>query len=172
MTTVVAFALVITVLVFVHELGHFLAARWFGVPVEVFSIGFGPRLWSVRRGGVEYRISAIPFGGYVKMAGTGSRGPERARSASRGGFDAKPRWQRFLILLAGPVMNIAFALVLAIAGLFLLLVLAFGRPRDALIVMVNLPLALIGGVVGVFLSGGVLNVATMIGFILRSSPVL
>lgn len=114
MTTVVAFALVITVLVFVHELGHFLAARWFGVPVEVFSIGFGPKLWSVRRRGVEYRISAIPFGGYVKMAGTASRG-----EATAGAFDSKPRWQRFLILLAGPVMNIAFALVLAIAGLWL-----------------------------------------------------
>lgn len=114
MTTVVAFTFVITVLVFVHELGHFAAAKWFGVPVDVFSIGFGPRLWSVRRRGTEYRISAIPFGGYVKMSGADTRD-----EATVDGFDSKPRWQRFLILLAGPVMNIAFALALAVAGLWL-----------------------------------------------------
>jgi membrane-associated protease RseP (regulator of RpoE activity) len=112
-TTVLAFAFVITLLVFVHELGHFLAARWYGVPVEVFSIGFGPRVWSVRRSGVEYRVSAIPFGGYVKMAGTAPRG-----ETTPNGFDSKTRCQRFVILLAGPVMNIAFALVLAIVGLW------------------------------------------------------
>lgn len=113
MTTILAFAFVITVLVIVHELGHFLAARWYGVPVEVFSVGFGPRLWSVRRGGVEYRIGAIPFGGYVKMAGAGSPG-----ETTRDGFDSKTRWQRFVILLAGPAMNVAFALGLAIVGLW------------------------------------------------------
>ena len=113
MTTVLAFVFVITVLVVVHELGHFLAARWFGVPVDVFSVGFGPRLWSVRRSGIEYRLSAIPLGGYVKMAGTGSRG-----AATPHGFDSKTRWQRFVILLAGPAMNIAFTLALAIVGLW------------------------------------------------------
>jgi len=106
--TIVAFALVITVLVFVHELGHFLAARWFGVPVEVFSVGFGPKVVSIRRSGIEYRLSAIPLGGFVKMAGaTPSRG-----EIVPGGFDSKSPWQRFVILLAGPAMNIAFALVL------------------------------------------------------------
>ena len=114
MTTVLAFAVVITLLVFVHELGHFLAARWFGVPVEVFSVGFGPRLWSVRRGGVEYRLSAIPFGGYVKMAGaSGLR-----RCDVPDGFDSKSPWQRFLILLAGPAMNVGFAFMLATAALW------------------------------------------------------
>jgi membrane-associated protease RseP (regulator of RpoE activity) len=112
--TIVVFAAVITVLVLVHELGHFLAARWFGVPVEVFSIGFGPRLFSIRRSGVEYRFGAIPFGGYVKMAGTSRSGGD----ATAAGFDTKAPWQRFLILLAGPVMNIAFALGLAIVGLW------------------------------------------------------
>ena len=91
MTTVLAFAFVITLLVVVHELGHFLAARWYGVPVEVFSIGFGPRVWSARRSGVIYQICAIPFGGYVKMAGTGSRDKTAAN-----GFDSKNRWQRFV----------------------------------------------------------------------------
>ena len=113
MTTILAFAFIMTILVFVHELGHFLAARYFGVGVEVFSVGFGPRLWSVRRSGIEYRISAIPFGGYVKMSGTASRCEATAHD-----FDSKTRWQRFLILLAGPVMNIAFAFALAIAGLW------------------------------------------------------
>lgn len=113
MTTVLAFAFVITILVIVHELGHFLAARWYGVSVEVFSVGFGPRLWAVRRSGVEYRISAIPFGGYVKMAGSRSHG-----ETTPDGFDSRTRWQRFVILLAGPAMNIAFALCLAIVGLW------------------------------------------------------
>lgn len=112
-TTLLAFAFVITLLVFVHELGHFLAARWYGVPVEVFSIGFGPRVWRIRRSGVMYQICAIPFGGYVKMAGTAPRG-----ETTSNGFDSKTRWQRFVILLAGPVMNIAFALALAIFGLW------------------------------------------------------
>jgi membrane-associated protease RseP (regulator of RpoE activity) len=76
--------------------------------------GFGPRLLAIRRGETEYRLSAIPFGGYVKMAGTS---PVRGESIPNG-FDSKPRWQRFTILLAGPVMNVAFALVLAIVGLW------------------------------------------------------
>jgi len=112
--TISVFAAVITVLVFVHELGHFLAARWFGVRVDVFSIGFGPRLFSICRGGVEYRFGMIPFGGYVKMAGTTAR----AGDVTPDGFDSRAPWQRFLILLAGPVMNIAFALILAIVGLW------------------------------------------------------
>ena len=113
MTTVLAFAFVITILVIVHELGHLLAARWYGVTVEVFSVGFGPRLMAVRRSGVEYRISAIPFGGYVKMAGSRSHG-----ETTPDGFDSKTRWQRFVILMAGPAMNIAFALCLAVVGLW------------------------------------------------------
>ena len=113
-TTVLAFALVISVLVVVHELGHHLMAKWFGVPVEVFSVGFGPRLFAIRRGETEYRLSAIPFGGYVKMAGTSATG----RDTTPNGFDSKAPWQRFLILLAGPAMNVAFAFVLAVIGLW------------------------------------------------------
>lgn len=114
MTTVLVFAAVISVLVVVHELGHHLMAKWFGVPVEVFSVGFGPRLLAIRRGGTEYRLSAIPFGGYVKMTGTS---PSLAESTPNG-FDSKTPWRRFLILLAGPAMNVAFALALAIIGLW------------------------------------------------------
>jgi membrane-associated protease RseP (regulator of RpoE activity) len=111
--TVLVFAVVISILVVVHELGHHLMAKWFGVPVEVFSVGFGPKLFSMRIGTTEYRLSALPLGGYVKMAGTSLRG-----ESTPNGFDSKTRWQRFLILLAGPVMNIAFALALAVVGLW------------------------------------------------------
>ena len=114
MTTVLIFAVVISILVVVHELGHHMMAKWFGVPVEVFSVGFGPKLLAVRYGETEYRLSAIPFGGYVKMAGTT---PGRGDSTPQG-FDSKAPWQRFLILLAGPAMNIAFALALAVIGLW------------------------------------------------------
>src|SRR5262245_24355410 len=113
MTTLLVFAMVISVLVVVHELGHHLMAKLFGVPVEVFSVGFGPRLLAIRRGETEYRLSAIPLGGYVKMAGTSGRG-----ESTPNGFDSKAPWQRFLILLAGPMMNVAFALALAIIGLW------------------------------------------------------
>ena len=114
MTTFLAFAVVVSILVVVHELGHHLMAKWFGVPVEVFSVGFGPRLLAIRRGETEYRLSAIPFGGYVKMTGMSSKRVE----ITSNGFDSKARWQRFLILLAGPAMNILFALLLAIVGLW------------------------------------------------------
>jgi regulator of sigma E protease len=112
-TTILAFAVVISILVLVHELGHHLAAKWFGVPVEVFSVGFGPRLLAIRYARTEYRVSLIPLGGYVKMSGTSLAGQD----ATPDGFDSKRPWQRFVILLAGPVMNIGFALVLAIAAL-------------------------------------------------------
>ena len=85
MTTLLVFAVVISILVVVHELGHHLMAKWFGVPVEVFSVGFGPKLLAIRRGETEYRLSAIPFGGYVKMAGTS---PVRGDPAPNG-FDSK-----------------------------------------------------------------------------------
>jgi len=114
LTTVLAFALVISVLVLVHELGHHLMAKWFGVPVEVFSVGFGPKLVGICCGGTEYRLSIIPFGGYVKMAGTSMAG----RDTTPNGFDSRSPWQRFLILLAGPAMNVGFALVLATVALW------------------------------------------------------
>ncbi len=113
--TVLAFAVVISILVFVHELGHHLMAKLFGVPVEVFSIGFGPKILAVRRGETEYRLSAIPLGGYVKMAGVSS---STSSAPTPDGFESKAPWQRFLILLAGPAMNIFFAFVLAVVALW------------------------------------------------------
>ena len=109
MTTLLAFAFVLGVLVFVHELGHFMMARWHGVRVLVFSLGFGPKLLKVKRGDTEYAISAIPLGGYVKMAG---ENPEDTRTGSNDEFLSKTKWQRFQILIMGPVMNLALAVIL------------------------------------------------------------
>jgi regulator of sigma E protease len=108
-TTLLAFAFVLGVLVFVHELGHFLMARWHGVRVLTFSLGFGPKLLKVKRGDTEYAISAIPLGGYVKMAG---ENPEDQRTGSSDEFLSKTKWQRFQILIMGPLMNLGLAVIL------------------------------------------------------------
>lgn len=107
MTTTLAFIFVIGVLVFVHELGHYLAARRVGVRVLTFSIGFGPRLLGFTRGGTEYKIAAIPLGGFVKMAG---ETVEDQRSGAPDEFLSKSKWQRFQVLIAGPAMNILLAI--------------------------------------------------------------
>ena len=109
MTTLLAFAFVLGVLVFVHELGHFLMARWHGVRVLTFSLGFGPMLLKVKRGDTEYAISAIPLGGYVKMAG---ENPEDQPTGGADEFLSKTKWQRFQILFMGPLMNLVLAVVL------------------------------------------------------------
>jgi regulator of sigma E protease len=108
-TTILAFAFVLGVLVFVHELGHFMMARWHGIRVLTFSLGFGPKLLKVKRGDTEYAISAIPLGGYVKMAG---ENPEDQRTGSDDEFLSKTKWQRFQVLIMGPVMNLILAVVL------------------------------------------------------------
>ncbi len=115
MTTLLAFIFVIGVLVFVHELGHFLAARRIGVRVLKFSLGFGPRVFGFTRGDTEYCVSAIPLGGYVKMAGETVEDP---RSGQPDEFLSKSKWQRFQVLIAGPAMNILLAIVL-LAGLLM-----------------------------------------------------
>jgi regulator of sigma E protease len=108
MTTLLSFLFVLGVLVFIHELGHFLLARWNGVRVITFSLGFGPKLLKVQRGDTEYCISAIPLGGYVKMAG---ESPDDPRSGAPDEFLSKTKWERFQILIMGPVMNIVLAVV-------------------------------------------------------------
>lgn len=123
--TLVSFALVIGVLVTVHEFGHYLMGRYFGVRADAFSIGFGPELagWTDRRG-TRWRLSLLPLGGYVKFAGdanaasAGSVGP-----AAPDTLAGRPVWQRAAIIAAGPLINFAFAIVL-LAGLFM----ALGRP--------------------------------------------
>jgi regulator of sigma E protease len=106
--TLVAFLFVLGVLIFVHELGHFLAARRLGVRVLTFSLGFGPKILKTQRGDTEYCISAIPLGGYVKMAG---ENPEEQRLGSPDEFLSRNKWERFQILIMGPLMNILLAVV-------------------------------------------------------------
>ena len=109
LTTILAFVFVLGVLIFVHELGHFIAARRIGVRVITFSLGFGPKVLSFRRGDTEYAISAIPLGGYVKMAGASPVDPRSGRDDE---FLSKTKWQRFQVLIMGPAMNVLLAIVL------------------------------------------------------------
>jgi len=106
--TILSFLLVLGVLIFVHELGHFLVARWYGVRVLTFSLGFGPKILKITRGGTEYCVSAVPLGGYVKMAGE-TTSDERAGAPDE--FLSKSKWVRFQVYLAGPVMNILLAVI-------------------------------------------------------------
>jgi regulator of sigma E protease len=108
LTSIWAVIVVLGVMVFIHELGHFLAAKYFGVRVERFSLGFPPRLFGIRRGDTDYCVGAIPLGGFVKMAG---ENPMEERTGDPREFLSRPRWQRFVIALAGPAMNILFAIV-------------------------------------------------------------
>lgn len=109
MITFLAFAFVLGVLVFVHELGHFLAAKRVGIRVLKFQLGFNPTIVSFRRGDTEYSIGALPLGGYVKMAG---ENPDEARSGRSDEFLSKTKWERFQVLIMGPVMNLLLAVVL------------------------------------------------------------
>jgi len=107
-----AFLYVVPVLGFmilIHEFGHYAVAKWLGVRVEVFSIGFGKRLFGFRRGETDYRVALIPLGGYVKMSG---ENPMDERTDDPREFLNHSRWHRFLIAIAGPVMNILLAVAL------------------------------------------------------------
>jgi len=132
---VVSFVVVLGILIFVHELGHFLLAKWLGVKVEKFSLGFGPKLFGRTIGETEYLVSAFPLGGYVKMYGEGgfsetemveSRQTEDSPAVTAAGqepleeidkarsFAHKPVWARMAIVLAGPAFNMIFAWLLLI----------------------------------------------------------
>ncbi|HYH00506.1 MAG TPA: RIP metalloprotease RseP [Terriglobales bacterium] len=115
LTSVIAMAVVLGIMIVVHEFGHFAAAKLLGVRVDVFSVGFGKRLFGWRRGETDYRLSAIPLGGYVKMAG---ENPMDQRTGDPAEFMAHPRWHRFIIVAAGPFMNIALAVGL-LTGVFM-----------------------------------------------------
>ncbi|MGB7217732.1 MAG: RIP metalloprotease RseP [Vicinamibacterales bacterium] len=109
MTTLLSFAFVLGVLVFVHELGHFLAAKRIGIRVLKFQLGFNPTVLSFKRGDTEYGIGALPLGGYVKMAG---ESPEEERTGSPDEFMSRSKWERFQVLIMGPTMNILLAIVI------------------------------------------------------------
>src|SRR5438067_7220051 len=110
-----AFAFVLGVLVFVHELGHFLAAKRVGIKVLKFQLGFNPTVVSIRRGDTEYGIGLLPLGGYVKMAG---ENPEEERTGRSDEFLSKTKWQRFQVLVMGPVMKLLLAFVLTAVVLY------------------------------------------------------
>jgi regulator of sigma E protease len=114
-TSTLAFLFVLGVLIFVHELGHFLMARRIGVRVLTFSLGFGPKLINIKRGDTEYCVSLIPLGGYVKMAG---ENPEDTRTGASDEFLSKGKWQRFQVLVMGPVMNLQLAIIVMAVVLY------------------------------------------------------
>lgn len=114
LTNAAVVVVVLGFMIFFHELGHFMAAKWFGVRVLVFSLGFGKRLFGFKRGDTDYRVCVLPFGGYVKMAGDD---PSEVRQGDSGEFLGKPRWQRFVIVMMGPAMNVLLAVGL-LAGIY------------------------------------------------------
>jgi regulator of sigma E protease len=113
LTNLLAFAFALGVIIVVHEAGHLMVAKAFGVRVMTFSVGFGRKLWGLRRGETEYRVSIIPLGGYVRLGG---ENPEESTGDPRE-FLSKPRWQRVVVYLAGPAMNVVLAIVI-FAALF------------------------------------------------------
>ncbi|MBZ5569602.1 MAG: RIP metalloprotease RseP [Acidobacteriia bacterium] len=110
-----AVAVVLGIMIVVHEFGHFAAAKLFDVRVDQFAIGFGKRLFGIKKGETDYRFNALPFGGYVKMAG---ENPLEAHSGDPREFTSKPRWQRFIIAFAGPFANVVLAIAL-LTGVFM-----------------------------------------------------
>lgn len=112
---IMAFVPLLAIMIIVHELGHYWAAVAVGIQVETFSIGFGPRLFGLKRGATDFRVSLIPLGGYVRMLGD-QPGDENAINPAS--FQGKERWQRAIVILAGPLMNILLA-ILIVTGLFM-----------------------------------------------------
>ena len=115
---IIGVALVLGVIILIHEWGHFIVARLFKVRVDVFSIGFGPRLFGWKKGDTDYRISALPLGGYVRMAGQDPSEVDSGKQAPTGASDelmSKPRWQRALIAFGGPAVNFIFPVILLTA---------------------------------------------------------
>src|SRR5215207_6492691 len=115
-----SFVFILGSAVILHEFGHFIVAKMLGIRVETFSVGFGKRLWGRRWGTTDYRLSLIPLGGYVKLGGDDSNagieegGAEEIPAKER--FDLRPRWHKFLVGVAGPVMNVLTALAIPFVG--------------------------------------------------------
>lgn len=120
---IVPFVFILGSAVVLHEFGHFIVAKILGVRVETFSVGFGPRLFGKRWGTTDYRVSLIPLGGYVKLGGDDTNAPIEGESAqnipARERFDLRPKWQKFCVMVAGPVMNILTALAVVFVGAML-----------------------------------------------------
>src|SRR5713226_5937226 len=140
MDWIIGMVLVLGVMILVHEWGHFIMARLFGVRVDVFSIGFGPRLFGWKRGATDYRISALPLGGYVRMAGQDLSEVDSGKVAPTGAPDelmSKPRWQRALISFAGPAVNLVMPILL-LAGFYAIMGLPYPAYLDKPLVLSGL----------------------------------
>src|SRR5512134_857931 len=131
LTTLASFVVVLGIIIFVHEFGHLITAKAFGMRVFVFSFGFGRRLLGFKWGETDCRVSAIPLGGYVKLEGEPGDHISEDTSALGDGKDflSRPRWQRFLVYLAGPAMNGVLAIAV-MTLLFTVGVLVDGTPFD------------------------------------------
>ena len=141
MNTLLGIILVLGLMILVHEWGHFIVARLFGVRVDVFSIGFGPRLFGWKRGDTDYRISALPLGGYVRMAGQDLSEIDSGEKAPTGAPDevmSKPRWQRALISFAGPAVNLIMPVIL-LGGFYALKGYPYESYRDKPVIFSELP---------------------------------
>src|SRR5499426_2601229 len=118
-----AFVFILGSAVVLHEFGHFIVAKLLGIRVETFSVGFGPRLFGKRVVHTDYRVSAIPLGGYVKLGGDESNAPLEGAGATdippEEMFNLRPRYQRIMVAVAGPVMNILTALSIPLAGVLI-----------------------------------------------------
>ncbi|HEV8482525.1 MAG TPA: RIP metalloprotease RseP [Blastocatellia bacterium] len=113
---VLVVAAILAPLIVLHEFGHFIVAKLFGIRVDVFSIGFGKRLFGIKKGDTDYRVSLLPLGGYVKMAGENM---DEQITGAPDEFMSKPKWKRFCVAIAGPVMNVLVAVVfLAVVLMF------------------------------------------------------
>ena len=110
--SVLAIVLVLGGLIFFHELGHFIAAKSFRVGVKTFSLGFGPRLFGFKRGTTDYQVAALPLGGYVSMVGEADPADIPAPFTEKDSFALRPPWQRSVIIVAGPLFNLALAWLL------------------------------------------------------------
>jgi regulator of sigma E protease len=123
LVVLIAFIFILGSAVILHEFGHFIVAKLFGIRVETFSVGFGPRLFGRKWGHTDYRVSAIPLGGYVKLGGDESNAPLEGAGASdippEEMYNLRPRWQRITVALAGPIMNVLTALAIPFAGAFM-----------------------------------------------------
>src|SRR5260221_2188920 len=146
MNTLIGIFLVLGVMILVHEWGHFIVARFFGVRVDVFSIGFGPRLFGFKWGATDYRISALPLGGYVRMAGQDLSEVDSndvAPTVAPDELMSKPRWQRALISFAGPAVNLIFPILLLV-GLFVAVGLPYSAFLDLPVQVVAMPASAAG----------------------------
>src|SRR2546423_10282192 len=138
---IIGVALVLGIIILVHEWGHFIVARLCGVRVDVFSIGFGPRLFGWKRGATDWRISALPLGGYVRMAGQDLSEVDSNDVAPTGASDelmSKPRWQRALIAFAGHAVNLIMPILL-LAGFYAIKGLPYPAYLDKPLLLNGLP---------------------------------